>query len=108
MFVSNFFLVIGTSPLAIYDILVLVLARCQGVSQFELVHIAWVSFHGRALLPIAERTNYEHFVATLSPSKHVLGWTNGLLVNSSSSLLRLGLRGAIDHLLNILLDLLLL
>ena len=107
MFISDFFLVIGASPLAIHDILVLVLASCQGVSQFEFVHIAWVSLHGYALLPITERTNYEYFMAALSPSKHMLGWTYRLLVYSG--LLRLGLRrGTIDHLLNILLDLLLL
>ena len=54
VFVPHFLLVIGTSPLTIDDILVLVFPRSECLGKFELVIATGYSLHSQALLPVAE------------------------------------------------------
>ena len=54
VFVPHFLLVIGTSPLTIDDILVLVFPRSECLGNFELVIATGYSLHSQALLPVAE------------------------------------------------------
>lgn len=70
--VTHFFLIIGAAPLPIDNILVLILARGQRMQQAELVVGPWHPLHLGALLPVAEGTYYEDFMAAMAPHKNVL------------------------------------
>ena len=74
MFVTNLLLVISTTPVPIYDVLVLILSRSKRVCQPVLVLSSWHPLHGHSLLPVAEGTDNEHFISTLPPSEDMLGW----------------------------------
>ena len=95
--VAYFLLVVGAAPLAIDDVLVLVLARRQGVMRqpvLEDVAARVHALHRDPLLPVAEGANDEDFVAALAPGEDVLRWRWGhrlrrhnLLLSNSRHLL---------------------
>ena len=78
--VANFLLVVGAAPLAIDDVLVLVLARRQGVMRqpvLEDVAARVHALHRDPLLPVTEGADDEDFVAALAPGEDVLRWRRG-------------------------------
>ena len=77
MLVTNLLLVISTTPVSIHDVLVLIFTWSKRVCQSVLVLGSWHPFHGHSLLPVAEGTNNEHFITTLSPGEDMLGWSRG-------------------------------
>lgn len=110
MLVTYFFLIVGTTPLTIDDILILIGAWREGfMCQSVLKNVATRvhTFHFHPLLPITERSDNKNFVAALTPGENMLGWRwwrwhhwlrsyDLLLGNSCHLLLLLSL---IDHLL---------
>ena len=77
MLITYLLLVISTTPVPIHDVLVLILTWSKRMCQSILVFSSWHPIHGHSLLPVAEGTNDEHFITTLTPSKYMLGWRWG-------------------------------
>ena len=70
--VSDLLLIIRASPMAIHDVLVLVLSSCQTELQSELMIMAWPSLHHDSVLPIVERSADVDLTTAMPPHEHML------------------------------------